>query len=252
MRNTRKYISILSIITILIGFILISFSNSQILKQNSTHVQNQKQWSIAMNFEKNETLGFSFRYGIDWPIYTPDIYLVNVTGAYQEVKYLEVHIRNSNGNESLIRIILVTDTYKGTVTLLPNYFEAFNKSLYESLQDPWQRIHSSIGFSDPQGAIIIAKNFPRTDKIQGEDVIQLGKAATSGIYNLTCTLDPPNVWDKDLNNKTWIHQVSAPSYLMLYKTTESIEKPYTTFLPVGLGIILIGIVALVLSRKLMK
>lgn len=234
-------------VAILAGLVLASFSNAQIPVNESTYIQNTKQWSISDNFEENETLGFSFRPNYDWPIETPDMYYVNVTGTRQPVKYLEVNITNSNLNHTAIRIILVIDLQRGSANPLPDYFEAFNKSLSD-----WQWVNRSRGFYDPEGAILISKGYPKVDTIKGESVFQLGKATISGEYNLTCQLDPENVFDRYTNETIWPHKAFPPYYLMLYKTKEGISQPYAPLLPAGLAATALGLTITVWSVKRIK
>lgn len=234
-------------VAILAGLLLASFSNTQIQANESTYVQNTNQWSISNVFEENETIGFSFRPSYDWPIETPDMYYVNVTGTYAPVKYLEANITNPNLNHTAIRIILVIDLKRGTATPLPDYFEAFNNSLSD-----WQWVNSSRGFYDSEEAILISKGYPRIDTIKGESVFQLGKTTVSGEYNLTCQLDPENVLDRYVNGTIWPHRAFPPAYLMLYKTKENTIQPYASLLPVGLATATLGITVIVWSFKRIK
>ena len=204
----------------------------------TSNIKVDRKWNIAWNFSEGENMSLSFRADNDWSILSglEEITVLNGT-EFPYVKTFQINVTNPLGNFTEVDVYLIITQPNGGVTytnVFPDYFGLINNN-----------------------GILVEKGYPKAAMIGGDNVIALGRAQHNGTYILNCTLDPPLVQDYELVNDTqrlWIHNVTAPVELWLYKQNEEIRYPYKSplLLPVSSSVIAIGGITIIAGVVIKK
>jgi hypothetical protein len=197
-------------------------------------IRAEKQWNMVWNFSEGENMSISFRADNDWsiesgfeePIFLPP----NGTQYYPWVKIFLVNITDPLGNSTEVDIyLIITELNAGVskIYVFPDYFYAAGSSL------------------DMEG------RYPKAAMIQADNVIALGRVKREGKYVVNCAVDPDTVQDRYVNNTLWIHKISPPPELRLYKQKEEVQYPYRSsfLLPASGSIVLVGCVVEVIGAR---
>ena len=210
---------------------LYSFSERR-LETDNVHVE--KQWSLAWNFSEGENISLSFRPDNDWSIesgFEEIIILPPVNGTeFHYVKFFQINITNPIGNFTQFDVYLIITELGGGVSktyVFPDYFSYVDK-----------------------GGVLVGNKYPKAGFVGDDNVIALGKIQYNGTYTVNCTLDPFIVRDYEMVNNTqrlWIHNVSAPVQLWLYKQKELVQYPFRLplLLPIAGSVIAVGSITMI-------
>ncbi len=217
---------------------LFSFSE-RMLETSNVHVE--KQWSMAWDFSEGENISLSFRPDNDWSIesgYEETIRLPPGNGSdFPYVKFFQINVTNPVGNFTQVTVYLVITQLGGGVAktfVFPDYFSYID-----------------------DGGVLVGNKYPKAGLIGADNVIALGRIQHNGTYTVNCTLDPFFVKDYEIVNDTqrlWIHNVSAPVQLWLYKQKEVVQYPLRLplLLPVSGSVIAIGSVTMIAAALYKK
>lgn len=207
----RKGLVTMGVLILFIGLVSLTISNIQEKEFSKTSLRVENKWSAQDSFQKGENLTLRFFPHRDWslPQY-PEL------GGPPYSKFLMVNITN-------------VDTYSYTlikVTLVPPSDSIPPEPPYAFLLLPYgiEVVH--------HGAIII-EDYP--DEINGI-------AKSSGRYRVRCSLMPDSVIDRDAEGNPWSHPASPPTELTLGRVTTEMKKRYTSLLPVGATLSVIGLI----------
>jgi hypothetical protein len=197
-------------------------------------VKVEKQWNIVWNFSEGENMSISFRADNDWSIASGLEEMVflppNGTTYFPYVKMFIVNVTDPLGDFTEVDVYLIIEELGGGVSkmdVLPDYFTVAGSSL------------------------VMEGGYPKAAIIQADNVIALGRVKHEGRYTVNCTVDPDMVLDRYLNNTLWIHRVSPPPELRLYKQKEEVHYPYrsSVLLPASGSVILAGCVVVLVGVR---
>jgi hypothetical protein len=176
----------------------------------------------SWNFSKGDIMSIAIWPVYDWavpPLAGEGLYLPPNSSQYfsaDEVKTFQMNITNSRGNWAVIEVYYITTDPTSGVRPFSEYFGVLN-----------------------HGALILDGGYPMPGDYKGKATVELGRVPQDGLYNVTCSMDPEMVFDQYINGSIWIHKVSPPSMMWLFRTTEKTPSPYL-LVPIGAPIFVSG------------
>jgi hypothetical protein len=179
----KKIFAIFGISLMITGLACLSLLNFKI-NTKTEYVKVENSWTILpWNFSKGDIMSIAIWPGANNSWGPPSIGGEAITlppGSNQTfsadmVKIFQIWITNPTGNWTVIEVYYITaDPLKGPMPF-SEYFGV-----------------------DNHGALILDGGYPMPGEYKGKGAVVLGRAPQDGLYNITCSIDPPMVMDSEI------------------------------------------------------
>lgn len=230
----KKSFAIFGILLMIGGLACLSLLNFKIDSKTEYVEAPENSWTIpSWSFSKGDIMSIAIWPGANNSWAPPSIGGEaktlppgsNQTFSGDKLKTFQIWITNPTGNWTVIEVYYITANPLQGPLPFSEYFGVEN-----------------------HGALILDGGYPIPGEYKGKATVVLGRVPQEGLYNVTCSIDPPMVMDQEiigtnpngtLITKPWLHRVSPPSLMWLFRTTEETPSPYL-LVPIGAPIFVSG------------